>query len=363
MFLYNCGAVLSLVVDRSGVTCCQITVTMTVLILEWFSVIYPWQEQQWQQCQQAISQQRLHHALMLTGQAGLGKLDFSEHLAALQLCETSTETACGQCRGCELFQAGTHPDFYRCQPQEKSRVIKVDQIRQLIADLSTTAQRSQGQVVIIEPAEGMNVAAANALLKTLEEPSGDVLLILVAHRTLTIPATILSRCQRLHFAVQQESTVKSWLAQQAEQTTALELAWRLSAGAPLLALTLLAEDCAAQRDLILNHMGLIHQSRQDPTSIVDQLTKMDMVRVLQMMLSVCNDLIACQQQVGLEHLCHQDQIKKVEYLARRLCSAGLLDFQRLVLDKVALWQRSQSINPQLLLEYVLLKWYEIAHVG
>lgn len=326
-------------------------------------MIYPWQQQQWQQCQQAMSQQRLHHALMLTGQAGLGKLDFAHHLAAVQLCENSNEAACGHCRGCELFQAGTHPDFYRCQPQEKSRVIKVDQIRQLITDLSTTAQRSQGQVVIIEPAEGMNVSAANALLKTLEEPCGSVLLILVAHRTLTIPATILSRCQRLHFSVQHESAVKAWLAEQTKQIAALDLAWRLSAGAPLLALTLLAEDCACQRDLILNHMGLTHQSRQDPISIVDQLTKMDVVQVLQMMLTICNDLVACQQQVAHEYLCHQDQIKKIDYLARRLCATGLLEFQRIVLDKVALWQRSQSINPQLLLEYVLLKWYEIAHVG
>ncbi len=322
-------------------------------------MVYPWQQQQWQQLQQAQQQQRLHHALLLTGPQGMGKLDFARELAVLRLCESSDEKACGQCRSCTLIQANNHPDYFECQPEEKSRVIKVDQIRQLIDKLSNTSQRSSGQVVVIHPAEAMNTAAANALLKTLEEPSGEVLLILVAHSRLTIPATIISRCQPVNFVVQDEQQALSWLANQTDQSTELELAWRLSSGAPLLALEYLNSERIDWRNQMLDHMGLVYQSQRDPISDVAALCKLDMVVLLNLMTSIVNDVVAMIQGVTTEYLVHQDQLAKLSYLAKRLPLVNLLAFQQELSQRQRLWLSSQSINPQLLLEYLLLQWSEI----
>ncbi|MDF1655024.1 MAG: DNA polymerase III subunit delta' [Coxiellaceae bacterium] len=320
---------------------------------------YPWQQRQWQQLQQAEQQQRLHHALLLSGSQGMGKLDFAREMAALRLCESPTEQACGQCRSCTLLKASSHPDYFECQPEEKSRVIKVDQIRQLIEKLSNTSQRSSGQVVVIHPAEAMNIAAANALLKTLEEPNGEVLLILVAHSRLTIPATIISRCQPVNFVVDNEQQALEWLTDQVEQKSNLELAWRLSSGAPLLALEYLRSDRIDWRNQMLDHMGLIYQSQQDPIADVSALCKLDMVVLLNLMTSIVNDLVGLIQGVTTEYLVHQDQLAKLNYLAKRLPLVNLLSFQQELSQRQRLWLSSQSINPQLLLEYVLLKWSEV----
>ena len=324
--------------------------------------LYPWQQSQWRQCVRAHQQQRLAHALLLTGPSGLGKIEFAQQLAQFCLCDQPGDQACGQCRSCQLFLAGNHPDCLCCQREEGSKAIKVDQIRQLIAKLATTAQRGQGQVVIIEPADSMNVAAANALLKTLEEPSGQVQLLLVAHRTNTIPATILSRCQQLHFAVEDEASAKSWLQAQANNVAQIDLAWRLSDRAPLRALQLLQSDVTQQRDDVLNHLGCVLQKGHDPIAVVDQWVKIGVAETLIMLLSIVNDIAASQLAVSSDYRLHGDQAVKVDFLATRIASARLMQFQRVVLDKIELWQRSNSINPQLLLESVLCQWYEVKHV-
>ncbi|MDF1796330.1 MAG: DNA polymerase III subunit delta' [Coxiellaceae bacterium] len=322
-------------------------------------MIYPWQQRQWQQLQQANQQRRLHHALLLSSPQGMGKLDFARELAMLRLCESPNEQYCDQCRSCTLLRAGSHPDYFECQPEEKSRVIKVDQIRQLIEKLSNTSQRSNGQVVVIHPAEAMNTAAANALLKTLEEPSGEVLLILVAHSRLTIPATIISRCQAVSFVVDDEQQAMQWLAEQTDKSTELELAWRLSSGAPLLALEYLNSDRIDWRNQVLDHMGLVYQSQRDPIADVAGLCKLDMVVLLNLMTSIVNDVVALIQGVTTEYLVHQDQMAKLSYLAKRLPLVNLLSFQQELSQRQRLWVSSQSINPQLLLEYLLLKWSEV----
>lgn len=326
------------------------------------TALYPWQQSQWQQCVRAYKQQRLAHALLLTGPRGLGKLDFAKHLAQYRLCDQPQEQACGVCRSCQLFIAGNHPDFICVQRDQGSKTIKVDQVRGLIAKLVSTAQRGQGQVVIIEPADSMNAASANALLKTLEEPSGQVLLLLVAHSMQPIPATILSRCQQLSFVVDDDKVAKKWLNTEAEGSSQLDLAWRLSDRAPLRALELLRTQVTEQRDQVLNHLGCVLQKGQDPIKVVDAWVKMGVAEVLIMLLSVVNDIIASQMAISVDYRLHRDQAVKIDFLAHRIENSRLMRFQRVLLDKMALWQQSTSINPQLLLEAVMCQWYEVKHV-
>ncbi len=133
---------------------------------------YPWQVDQFDQVSQLFQTARLPHALLIQGEPGLGKLVFAQALAQLILCQknkagASTSMACGQCKGCQLFQAGTHPDLLAVQLEEKAKQIKVNQIRRLVDFVSKTSQLEGMQVIIIEPAEAMNINAANALLKSL----------------------------------------------------------------------------------------------------------------------------------------------------------------------------------------------------
>ncbi len=157
------------------------------------------------------------HALLLAGPAGLGKRAFAERLARALLCDCNVEgDACGTCRTCKLLEAGTHPDavhvtFGLTKTGKSRKEITVDQIRDLAAALGMSSQFGGWKVVVIDPADAMNASAANALLKTLEEPAGSALVILVADAPWRLPATIRSRCQRVDFHLPARSEAMTWL--------------------------------------------------------------------------------------------------------------------------------------------------------
>ena len=158
-----------------------------------------WHATAWQQLQTSHRQQRLPHALLLSGEAGIGKAEFAARLAASLLCEQPhvDGQACGTCHACQRLGAQTHPDRFRLEPEEPGKAIKVDAVRQLIRNLSLTGHYGGYRVVTVEPAELMNTNAANAFLKTLEEPPANTLLILITASPARLPATIRSRCQPL----------------------------------------------------------------------------------------------------------------------------------------------------------------------
>lgn len=141
------------------------------------------------------------HALLIHGEGGLFKLHLARQIGHALLCARPAADgyACGSCKPCLLLRAGTHPDWIEVAPED-SAVIKIDQIRGLSERLSMRPQIGERQVALIFPAERMNVAAANALLKTLEEPTPDTHLLLVSDRIGKLSATIRSRCQRLPVA-------------------------------------------------------------------------------------------------------------------------------------------------------------------
>ncbi|MFE8069731.1 DNA polymerase III subunit delta' [Marinobacteraceae bacterium S3BR75-40.1] len=159
----------------------------------------PWQSSVWNRLARQLQEDNLAHALMLSGARGSGKQQFARGLAALVLCDRPTvgqEEAriCGECKQCHLMLAGTHADFRHVRP-ESSRYVKVDQVRELGELLSRSPQVARRKVVIVDTADRLNINAANALLKTLEEPTDDSVLILLHDSGETILPTIRSRCQ------------------------------------------------------------------------------------------------------------------------------------------------------------------------
>lgn len=193
--------------------------------------LYPWQTEAWRHWLKL--RERLPHALLLKGPQGTGKLDFAMNLARSLLCERPQNgdgLACGECASCHWFEQETHPDFRLIQPdalsesdedEEKanakkkpSKQISVDQIRALADFAGLSAHQGGHKVVLIHPAEAMNTNAANALLKTLEEPAGRMMIILVSHKPQQLLPTILSRCLALPMPLPPVEESAEWLKEQ-----------------------------------------------------------------------------------------------------------------------------------------------------
>jgi len=204
---------------------------------------YLWQQDAWQMFMRAASADRLHHAYLVVGSAGVGKRDFASLVARALLCsESPDKSPCGKCSRCALNAAGTHPDITLLDWIDNARVISVEQIRKLTSQLTLTTTYGPYRVAIINKAHTMTRAAANSLLKTLEEPGSGCVLILLADNDAHLPVTVRSRCQRLVLPLPEKDQALEWLESQkiANPAIALEFAH----GAPLL-----ARDRATEVDL------------------------------------------------------------------------------------------------------------------
>jgi DNA polymerase-3 subunit delta' len=204
------------------------------------------------------------HAMLLHGPRGIGKHALALNLAQALLCESprADGLACGECAGCRYATAGQHPDFLRLElllidPEEGTlapvETIGIDRVRALTQFVQLTSHRQRAKVAVICPAERMNAAAANALLKTLEEPPPGTYLILVSDQPGRVPATILSRCRRFAAPVPAPATARAWLAAQGVEEPDLALAQ--AAGAPIDALARSDPAVQAERRFWLCALG------------------------------------------------------------------------------------------------------------
>jgi DNA polymerase-3 subunit delta' len=204
-----------------------------------------WTQAVWSRLAARLADGRFPHAIMLAGQPGVGKVQLARQIAHSALCTDPAEghLPCERCRSCTLFLAGTHPDYHWLEPGPDSVVVKIDQVRELIAKTSLTSSIAPLQVFIISPADAMTTAAANAFLKTLEEPTPHTLIILVASRTDRLPATVRSRCQIHQVPMPDRETALDWLQESGldQDDESLRAALDAAAGAPLLARELISQ--------------------------------------------------------------------------------------------------------------------------
>lgn len=212
--------------------------------------MYPWLETPRQQLATLLNSNQLAHALLLVGAQGIGKSTLANFLADALLC-TAAPRPCGTCKSCLLRQAGNHSDVLVVDSSSNS--IGVDAVRQLSHFLQGSAQQQPNKVVLLMQAEKLTESAANALLKTLEEPPQNSFIILTTAAAETLPATVLSRCQKWQLAAQFGDDARQWLTQQSNRAApAFLLAY--SAGAPLKALQLLESGAADKLQDGLNNL-------------------------------------------------------------------------------------------------------------
>lgn len=268
--------------------------------MHYFQPRLPWQVVHWQRLTARFPQ--IPHAILLSGMAGTGKRLFADQLAAWILCQhRQAEYACGECISCQWLKANTHPNLLKLSPEvdakgKQSQFIKIDQVRELMPFVQQTVEG--WRVVIIEPAESLNTAAANALLKTLEEPGERVTLILVADQSLQLPATIRSRLQQFKVG-QVDPTVAVDYVMSQEQMNAQQAALLigLSGGSPLSALALKAtQTFQSRQDWLADWQRLLTQ-RVSPIQLSSQWqSKLSLDEFLQLLQWTLRDVVAVHMQ-------------------------------------------------------------------
>ena len=324
--------------------------------------IYPWQLEVWQRIHQ--QKERMSHAMLLHGRSGTGKLDFAQHLSQALLCSAPKDgEACDVCPQCTWFKEGAHPDFKYITPEDaetseetpkkktsKKTQISVDQIRQLIQALSLTNHGvSSLRVVLIHPAESLNTASANALLKVLEEPPNNTIFILVTHQIHRLLPTILSRCQSIAMPLPAREEAVAWLT--AQKVTNAADALDYHGGAPLAVLH-------AQQELSVQS-GVFQQlargAKLDGAACASLLVEQGTEQAITLLQKWMFDL-----QLSLHNLpshYHVAMAKPLQALAKSVNLASFLDFQR------ALVQAKQTANhplsQELQLEVLLLQYKRV----
>lgn len=245
----------------------------------------PWQQALWTRLATQRNADRLPHALLLAGPAGVGKRHLARTLAAGLLCQqpTAEGLACGQCRACGLLAADTHPDLLWLAPEENSRVIRIDAVRALLDFFAGTAQQGGFKLAVLAPAEAMNINAANALLKCLEEPAGTSLLMLVSDTPGLLAPTLRSRCQRVECPIPPLDQAQQWLAPRVGVERAGALLQE-AGGRPLVAEQLLDEDALPKRQQWRHQLDALLGGGLDPVSAAQSLQDEDLANWLSWLL-------------------------------------------------------------------------------
>lgn len=319
----------------------------------------PWQAELWDGLISRFRAGSLPHALLFTGSTGYGKAELAEALIHGLLCQSpaNDNTACGQCQSCGLLAAGTHPDLKWLEPEEPGKAIPVDTIRTVGHFLSLKGQYGGRQIVFINPAEAMNRNAANSLLKTLEEPTEDALLILISSQPSLLLPTIRSRCQQVVFPRPEAKASEAWLQAQLKDTGEpinIKDLLALSDGAPLAAQVMHETGgLAVRRELASQWIGVV-EGKADPLSCAKQWSDLGLPKATQWLSSWVMDLIRLKSGGDPVAMTNGDLRPQLQKLAAGLELKRLFAYLEQITE-TARWANGQ-LNAQLTMEDLMVIW-------
>lgn len=322
--------------------------------------LFPWQMSQWQQLISCQKDNRLPHALLLMGAEGLGKKHFALHLVEALLCNQSG-APCGQCHTCHLLRAQSHPDFLRIEPEKPGQMIKIDQIREATQFLTETALKGVLRIVLIDPAQAMNIYSANALLKTLEEPAPNTFIILISSSSARLPATIVSRCQKIIFQKPSRDEACRWLQNNlTENSIDLNLLLNICDGAPLKVKEYLANGCFALRQELYQGLADLIIHRSSPSKLAQQFQESDLQTLFNLILIWLQDLLALKLTDSSIALINFDFQNTLVKLSQAISCDKLFNYLEDVKKNYAFIKSSLNLNRQLVLEDLFIRWMQYA---
>jgi DNA polymerase III subunit delta' len=321
---------------------------------------YPWQEKQKQRLLEMQQQDRFPHALLLCGPEGIGLNQFARAFAMQMLClsnEIDTTNACGTCQSCQLFTAGSHPDLSIIEPEEEGKQLKIAQIRELIEYVTLKSFSGKLKIAIIEPADAMNRATANALLKTLEEPPSQSMLFLLSHRPSNLPITIRSRCQRIDFEPVFDESALNWLnAQSVDSTLSSELLLRLSGGGPLKALSMVEDEQIQHRHTLVKDLKSLTKKKGDPVQIASSWQALGSENIFITLMRIIQDMIRLKLQQEQANLVNLDLKEDLQDLVNSLDLVALVRNYDFVLFKYQQSTGPMNYNVLSLFEEIVVNW-------
>ncbi len=320
--------------------------------------IYPWQQSTWTMLLQHPD--RLHHALLLSGEAGIGKQRFAQALAKSLLCQKLGVQAmpCEQCQSCHWFANDTHPDYQLIcaesdvedeekKSSSKKKQITVHQIRALNDFLAISSHQGR-KVILINPAEEMNLAASNALLKMLEEPPNNTFFILISHAIKRLLPTIRSRCQQVSMSQPDPGTAVAWLQQQGVNVNEQQLQY--AGSSPLKALQMQEYD-----DCMSLIKSLMQGKSMDVAQAVSISQVLGMVSTVDVLQKCLHDLVFSKANIKLRY--HHNDAEKFRKLSNQLELSKAFEF----LDQLNDYRRhaSHPLNQELQFESIYLKYIQL----
>ena len=340
----------------------EITKTVESKIAE----LYPWHGQSWQRFIKARQSSHLPHALLFSGEDDTGKRGFADKMIKSLLCESpqlaNAQGACNQCHGCKTYESSANPDYLHIDLLDDKQQISVDQIRAMNAFLGLTRSYNGQRVVLISQAERMNLNAANSLLKSLEEPADNSVIILLSSKASSLLATIKSRCQLLHLPTPDKQQAISWLQKQNQlkdhQLVDIEQALEISQGRPLAALNILAADINVlqSRADFLKDISEIIQEHVSITDIAKKWHKQDREPLLDWQLGWVKHLLQAHHVDAGIIVKENHPLKTIE---ENLLSTKLWGLYDHLLRQKQLVHT--SVNPQIFLENMLVLWLQAKH--
>ncbi len=313
---------------------------------------------------------QLAHALLVKGPRGIGKQDFGMALAKGLLCEqpASAGGACGHCSACSWFDSGAHPDFRilalategendaeadeGARKTKASPWISIEQVRELHDFIHVSSHRGGRKVILASPAEALNVNAANALLKSLEEPPALTHFILISHRPQRLPRTIISRCRQLSLGRPDPATALAWLREQGVAEP--EVALAQCSGAPLLALAASEnKELSGRRDFL----GHITDPAFDPLAAAEALRDLPLDRFIGWMQKWTHDIVSQRMLGSIRY--NPDMARELAVVARSVEPLAALRLHR----KLVREQRNihHPLNTRLYIESVLLAYSAVVN--
>ncbi|RLA05661.1 MAG: DNA polymerase III subunit delta' [Gammaproteobacteria bacterium] len=299
--------------------------------------LYPWLQPHWETFSQQKEQDRIPHAILLSGASGLGKKKLAQEMVASVHCDSCTDgKMCGRCHSCHLLNANSHPDHLAVFPEEAGKQIKIEQIRQLKEKQVLTPTIGQWKTVIISPAENMNVNAFNSLLKLLEEPQANTLIILITGKTHILPVTIRSRCQNLKIATPSTGEAENWLKKNSniDSTIDLQQLLTLCSGAPLAVVKAIDNGLVQQFQQIEQDFNALINQQANPVELANVWKQYDPLIIFNQLQNLVKNRI-------INETINSDN-KKLDRLYWELSDC--------IIEIIKLLSTSNNINNTLLLE-------------